>query len=159
MTTSRRGTIDPIEAGDDVRRCSTLARIDHIDAHLMHVESGALASPEWWAREILEGTTAAMRVRLRAGWTMLGIGLRHSDANTVAGWPIAHSSAEYVRLQGDSRFGLTGQLITRVTADGIVFATVVHLGNPVARALWSAVLPTHLTIVRSLLHDAAERVG
>lgn len=158
MTTTRRGTVEPIEADDELRRCSTLARIDHVDAHLVHVESGALASPELWVREILEGTTTAMRVRLRAGWTMLGIGLHHGEADTVAGWRITHRSAEYVRLHGDSRLGLTGQLITRVTADGIVFATVVHLSNPVARSLWSRVLPTHLTIVRSLLQEAAERV-
>ncbi|PRC59165.1 hypothetical protein C6A85_24820, partial [Mycobacterium sp. ITM-2017-0098] len=69
-----------------------------------------------------------------------------------------HSSAEYIRLHGDSRLGLTGQLIARVTGDGVVFATVAQLSNPPARSVWARVLPSHLTIVRSLLQDAAERV-
>lgn len=158
MTTTRRGTIDPTKADDELLRCSTLARIDHVDAHVMHVESGALSSPEAWAREILEGTSAAMRIRLRAGWTMLGIGLHHGEPDTIAGWPITHNSAEYVRLQGDSRIGLTGELITRVTRDGVVFATVVQLSNPIARSVWARVLPTHLAIVRSLLEDTAQRI-
>lgn len=158
MTTYTYGIVEAVEADDELLACSTLPRIDHVDVHLVHIDPTALDSPESWAREILEHTSAATRIRLRAGWTMLGIGLHHGDADTVAGWRIAHSSAEYVRLQGDSRLGLTGQLITRVTGDGIVFATVAQLSNPLARSVWARVLPTHLTIVRSLLKEAAERV-
>ncbi len=159
MPAYKHGTVDPIEADDELLECSTLPRIDHTDVHLVHIEPTALDSPESWAREILEHTSAAMRVRLRTGWTMLGIGLHHGDADTVAGWRIARNSAEYIRLHGDSRLGLTGQLITRVTGDGIVFATVAQLSNPLARSVWAKVLPTHLTVVRSLLQGAAERVG
>lgn len=151
-------TVEAMAADDELLACSTLSRIDHVDVHLAHVAPTALESPESWIREILEHTSAAMRVRLRAGWTMLGIGLHHGDADTVAGWRITHSCTEYVRLHGDSRLGLTGELITRVTGDGVVFATVVQLSNPLARSVWARVLPSHLTIVRSLLQDAAERV-
>ena len=158
MTAYTYGTVEAIEADDELLACSTLPRIDHVDVHVVHIAPAALDSPESWIREILERTSAAMRVRLRAGWTMLGIGLHHGEADTVAGWRIAHTSAEYVRLHGDSRLGLTGQLIARVTEDGVVFATVAQLSNPVARSVWARVLPTHLTIVRSLLQDAAERV-
>lgn len=159
MTTYTPGTVDRIDADDGLLGCSTLARVDHVDAHLLRVDSATLASPERWAREILEHTSAAMRIRLRAGWTMLGIGLHHGEPVTIAGWPIGHNSAEYVRLQGDSRLGLTGQLVTRVTDDGVVFATFAQLSNPLARSLWATVLPGHLTIVRSLLEGAVERAG
>jgi len=157
MTTRTPGTVQRIDADDGLLACSTLPRIDHVDVHLL--QCGATTTPEAWAREILEGTSAAMRVRLRAGWTMLGIGLHHGEPDTIAGWPITHNSAEYVRLQGDSRIGLTGQLVTRVTDDGIAFATFAQLSNPLARTLWAKVLPGHLTIVRSLLEGAVERIG
>ena len=158
MTAHTHRSVDAVEADDELLACSTLSRIDHVDVHLAHIAPTALDSPESWMREILEHTSAATRFRLRAGWTMLGIGLHHGDADTVAGWRIAHSCAEYIRLQGDSRIGLTGELITRVTRDGVVFATVVQLSNPIARSVWARVLPTHLAIVRSLLEDAAQRI-
>jgi hypothetical protein len=159
MTAYRNGTVDAVDADAELLQCSTLPRVDHVDVHLVHCDAAGRDSPESWAREILEHTSPAMRLRLRAGWTMLGIGLRHRDDNTVAGWPITHSSAEFVRLHGVSRLGLTGQLITRVTDDGVVFATFAALSTPLARTVWARALPAHLTIVRSLLQDAAERVG
>jgi hypothetical protein len=88
---------------------------------------------------------------------MLGLRLRPGDPATIAGWPIADRDVEFVRLQAVSRLGLTGQLVTQVRSDGIVLATFARLGNPVMRALWARVLPTHLTTVRSLLRGAAER--
>jgi hypothetical protein len=158
MTRYKYGTVKAIEADDELLACSTLGRIDHVDVHVVHIAPTALDSPERWIREILEHTSTPTRIRLRAGWTMLGIGLHHGEADTVAGWRVAHSSMEYVRLHGDSRLGLTGELITRVTGDGVVFATAVQLSTALARSVWAAVLPTHLSIVRSLLQDAAERV-
>ncbi len=90
---------------------------------------------------------------------MLGLRL-HRGPDTVAGWSVTHSDAEYSRLQANSRIGLTGQLVTRlVPADGVVFTTFVQLHNPVARALWARVLPAHLEIVESLVAAAVRRVG
>jgi hypothetical protein len=158
MTRHENGTVDVIDASTELLQCCTLPRIDHVDAHLAHCDSAARGSPELWAREIMECTSAAMRLRLRAGWTMLGIGLHHRDPDTVAGWPITHNSAEYARLHSVSHLGLTGELVTRVDDNGIVFATFAQLDTPLARSAWARVLPTHLRIVRSLLQDAVERV-
>jgi hypothetical protein len=133
--------------------CCTLSRVDHVDTHVLRTTR----TPQMWAREILENTSVAMRARLTAGWTMLGLRLRRSSAHSIAGWPITRDDAEYVRLQGDSRIGLAGQLVTRVVDGGVVFATFVQLGNPVARAVGARVLPTHLAIVESLGRGAAER--
>lgn len=144
---------------DTLRACCTLDRVDHVDTHLLATDQPRTRTPEQWAREILEGPSAVMRARLTAGWTMLGLRVHQRGPDTIAGWPIAHRDAEYVRLQGDSLLGLTGQLVARVTDDGVEFATFVQLANPVARALWARVLPTHLEIVESLLRGAAERAG
>lgn len=146
-------------ASDTLRACCTLDRIDHVDTHLLVTDRAGDMAPEWWAREILEGPPAVMRARLTAGWTMLGLPVHHRGPDAIAGWPIAHRDTEYLRLQGDSVLGLTGQLVTRVTDGGVEFATFVRLGNPMARALWATVLPTHLKIVDSLLRGAAERAG
>ncbi len=144
---------------DTLRDYCTLDRIDYSDAHFLRTDRTSDRTPEMWAREIIENTSAAMRARLTAGWTMLGLRLHPFDSHAVAGWPIAHSSAEYVRLQGDSRIGLTGQIIARGLDDGVVLSTFIQLGNPVVRALWNKVEPAHLQIVASLLREAGDRVG
>lgn len=143
---------------DTLHACCTLARVDHVDTHLMRTDAARLRTPEHWAREIMEGPPAATRARLAAGWTMLGIRLHHRRP-VIAGWPITHSDGEYVRLQGDSMLGLKGQLVTRVVDDGVEFGAFVQLGNPAARALWKRVLPAHLEIVELLLGEAADRAG
>ncbi|MBX7448305.1 hypothetical protein GR927_09910 [Mycolicibacterium sp. 3033] len=142
---------------DTLRTYCSLARIDHVDTHLLSTDDPRGKTPEQWAREILEGPPAATRARLIAGWTMLGLRVHHRGPDAIAGWPIIHADADHVLLQGDSPLGLTGQLMTRVSDDGVQFATFVRLANPAARALWSRALPTHLKFVDSLLRGAADR--
>ncbi len=154
MTTT--STVQRVDADEALLACTTLSRVDHVDVHTLSPTS-ALQTPEAWARIILEGPPAATRLRLRAGWTMLGLRLHRGDADVIAGWRITHRDTEYLRLQASSALGLTGELVTRVTDDHVVFATLVRLGNPAARLLWARVLPTHLTVVRSLLEGAAAR--
>ena len=151
--------VDRIDPAEGLLACCALPRIDHVDVHLLRTEPARGQTPEQWAREILEGPPAAMRARLCAGWTMLGIKLRHRELRAVAGWPITHSDSSYIRLQGDSRVQLTGQLVTRRTAQGVEFATFTQFGNAAARLLWNRVLPAHLRTVESLLRDAARRTG
>ena len=141
----------------DLLACSTLTRVDHVDAHQLRTSHAH--SPAEWAREILEGPPAVTRLRLRLGWTMLGIRLRPAGPDVIAGWSVTHRDAEYVRLQAMSPMGLSGQLITRVAGGEVTFATFVRLGNPVARRVWAKVLPTHLAVVCSLVDGAASRSG
>ena len=141
----------------DLLACSTLTRVDHVDAHQLRTSHAS--SPAEWAREILEGPPAVTRLRLRLGWTVLGIRLRPAGPDVIAGWSVTHRDAEYVRLQAMSPMGLSGQLITRVAGGEVTFATFVRLGNPVARRVWAKVLPTHLAVVCSLVDGAASRSG
>lgn len=151
-------TVERIDPGDDLLACSTLSRIDHVDVHSLTSGDGP-RDPLGWAREILEGPGAAVRLRLRAGWTMLGIRLHRGAPDAIAGWPITHHNLEYVRVQSSSPIGLSGELITRMAGDRVEFATLVRLDNPAARLVWARVLPTHLGVVRSLMDGAASRVG
>jgi hypothetical protein len=148
-----------VKADDALMACGALTRVDHVDAHQFLTAGSGGRTPEAWAREILEATSPSMRRRLRMGWTMLGLGLDHDAADTVAGWRITHNDANFIRLSADSRLGLRGRLVTRVTGDTVTFSTLVQLDNPAARLVWAKVLPTHLRIVRSLVEGAAERTG
>lgn len=159
-------TVERIDADDSLLAGSTLSRIDHVDVHRLRTEHALQHTPQEWAREILEGPSTAMRVRLHLGWTALGIALHrgavsialHRGAvDTIAGWPVSDSGVDYVRLQSDSRIGLTGELLTRVGDHDVTFATLVQLANPVARRVWASVLPAHLNIVRTLMQGAADR--
>lgn len=154
---SPTATVDRVHADSALLARSTLTRIDHVDAHVLRTDGDLSRTPEQWAREILEHPPAAVRLRLRAGWTALGIALHHGRPDTIAGWPITGNTAEFLRLQSDSRIGLHGQLITRLSDQGVTFATLVELGNPVARMVWAKVLPGHLRTVRSLMEGAAQR--
>lgn len=150
-------TVDRIEPDDALLACTTLEVIDHIDVHLLRTD--ARRSPQQWAREILENASATRALSLRAGWTLLGIKLQYGDRDAVAGWSVAHDDTEYIRLQSDSCTGLTGELVTRVTGEGVVFATFVRVDGAVARFLWDRALAAHLMIVATLLAEAGERVS
>lgn len=159
MTSFDTPTVNRIDPDAALLACTTLDRVDHVDAHLIHSRPASSRSPEQWAREILENVSKTRQLSLRAGWTMLGLKLHIGDADAIAGWPIAHRDADYLRLRGDSLSGLTGELVTRVAGDGVAFATFVQLDGPVARLLWSRTVSLHLNIVRQLLTEAAERTG
>jgi len=146
-----------IEPDDALLACTTLDVIDHVDAHLLRTEVDQ--SPEQWTREILTNVTAMRQLSLRAGWTLLGIKLHHADRTAIAGWPVTHNDIEYLRLHTDSFTGLTGELVTRVTNRGVVFATFVRLDGRVAQFLWDRAVSAHMLIVPTLLAEAGERVG
>ncbi|MDG4665341.1 hypothetical protein [Mycobacterium sp. 236(2023)] len=146
-----------IEPDDALLACTTLDVVDHVDAHLLRTE--VIQRPEQWAREILTNVTAMRQLSLRAGWTLLGIKLRHADRTAIAGWSVTHNDAEYLRLHADSLTGLTGELVTRSTDDGVVFATFVRLDGRVAQFLWDRAVSAHMLIVPALLADAGERAG
>ncbi len=146
-----------IEPDDALLACTTLDVIDHVDAHLLRTE--VVHSPQQWAREILTNVTAMRQLSLRAGWTLLGIKLHHGDPEAIAGWRVTHNDAEYLRLHTDSFTGLTGELVARVTDDGVVFATFVRLDGRVARFLWDRAVAAHMLIVPALLAAAGERAG
>lgn len=150
-------TVDRIEPDDALMACATLDTVYHVDVHLLRTD--ARRSPRQWAREILENVSAMRQLSLRTGWTLLGIRLRHGDRDAVAGWSVAYEDAECIRLQSHSFTGLTGELVTRVTDEGVVFATFVRVDGALARFLWDRALTAHLTTVATLLAEAGERVS
>lgn len=111
---------------------------------------------EQWARALLEDAPAATRTMLSSGWASLG--LEHGRAGSdrsVLGWEIRRSTEDVVLLGAESRLGMPAELLVERRRDGLLFATFVEHGNPVARAIWAGVEPVHVPIVRRLLERVA----
>jgi hypothetical protein len=150
------GRIRQIALPPGARALSTFSRIDYEDAFL--VEAGRDRTAEQWARAVLEDAPRLMRRKLRRGWRALGLRVGSPrSARRVLGWEMRRSTSDVVLLGAGSFIGMPGELLFRREPDGLLFATFIRQGNPVARALWARVAPGHRQVVRSLLARAARR--
>lgn len=151
------GPVSMISLPPDARALSTVSRVDYEDAFLVDV--GVDRTAEQWLRAVINDPPFAVRARLVTGWLTLGLklGLPWSGRR-VLGWKVLHSDASYVLLGAESWLGLRGQLLFRSETGGaLLFATIVQLSNPAARAVWATITPTHQDVVHSLLSHAAGR--
>jgi hypothetical protein len=148
-------TVRQIAVPPDARALSTLARVDYADAFTLQCHLPRRRSPEQWARAILEDAPAAMRSRLLAGWSALGLklGSPRSD-RLILGWEIVRRTDDFVLLGAGSRIGMPAQLLFKREPGGLLFATLVQQDNPVVRALWAGTESVHVSVVRQLLQDA-----
>jgi hypothetical protein len=141
------------------RTLSTLSRIDYEDAFRIEGIAGRVRTGEQWARFVVEDAPATVRAKLVCGWSALGLNVRPGVAGRVLGWAIVRASPEYVLLGASSPYGLSGELLFRREPDAMVFATLVMLRHPAARAGWARIEARHQDVVRSLLEHAARRVS
>jgi hypothetical protein len=147
----------PTDLPDDVVGYSELSSVEYTDCFLIAGIRPGERSAEGWARHVLEGAPADTRSSLRSGWTRLGLRLQPFGApGTVLGWEISRAEPDRILLGASSRIGMPGELFFERRADDVLFATLVHLGNPAARAVWAAARPIHLRVVEGLLTRAAE---
>ncbi|HUA04569.1 MAG TPA: DUF2867 domain-containing protein [Solirubrobacteraceae bacterium] len=138
----------------DARALSTLPRIDYADAFA--VAAGVERSAADWARAVVEDAPLRIRRGLWLGWIALGLRLGPPwSSDRVLGWQVRHSDPDVVLLAANSWLGLRAELLFRSEPDGLLFATLIRLTNPAARALWAAITPRHVRVVRSLLTHAA----
>jgi hypothetical protein len=150
---------------DDVRQIAvpsaarartTLPRVDYEDAFLVDAAAASDLDGEGWARTVMEGAPATARHDLARGWSALGLRLRPVGSDgSVLGWAIRRSTSDFVLLRAGGRLGITGELLFERRPDGLLFATFVRLGNPVARLIWARVGPRHRAVVRGLLQRGA----
>jgi hypothetical protein len=142
------------------RSASTLARIDYEDAFFVDTGTVRDRTAEQWARAVLEGAPDHVRARLLRGWSLLGLklGSPRSDRR-VLGWEVRRSTPDIALLGAGSRIGMPGELLFKRERGGLLFATFVRQQNPVARAVWAGITPTHRRVVRSLLARAARQEG
>ena len=140
------------------RRLSTLPHVDYEDAFLIDIERAEDRTPEQWARVILEDAPITIRSTLRSGWFALGLQPRSTRSErSVLGWDVWRSTPEFVLLAGDSRIGLSAELLFKRQGPSLLFATLLQQENPIARAVWAGVAPAHRPIVRYLLEHGSRR--
>jgi hypothetical protein len=148
-----------VDVPQSVRESSMLSRIDYADTFFVYVGQSSERAAEQWAREILEGSPLSIRTRLLSGWSSLGLKIgTGSSERSVLGWQVRRSTPDFVLLGADSRIGMPGELMFKRQSDALLFATLVHHGNVVARALWATVEPAHVRIVRHILDQASRRL-
>jgi hypothetical protein len=140
------------------RALSTLSHIDYADAFLVEIRSARDRTPEQWARATLDQAPISMRTKLRSGWSAIGLKLdTGGSARSVLGWQVRRSTPEFVLLGADSRIGMPGELLFQLQQHALLFATFVEHANPIARAIWAAVKPVHVPVVREVLEQASIR--
>src|SRR3954462_12473993 len=150
--------VEQIPIPPAVRAQSALARVDYTDAFRLAGEQATARSAEGWARTMIEGAPAAMRHSLRRGWWALGLRLGSTEGpQRVLGWRIRRSDPDHAVLAAESRLGMRAELLFDRAPDGVLFATVINLRNPVARAVWAVTPPRHQRVVRHLLTQAERR--
>lgn len=138
------------------RALSTLSRVDYADAFL--VDAGVARTPEQWLHAVINDAPLVVRARLVSGWLALGLKLGPPwSTGRALGWNVRHSGPDYVLLGADSWLGLSAELLFRTEPGGVLFATIIRLSSPVARAAWASITPTHQAVVQSLLSHAARR--
>ena len=149
-------TVTQISLPADARGLSTLPRIDYEDAFV--ITGAAEHGPRQWARAVIDDAPPRVRARLYTGWLSLGLRLGPPwSSHRVLGWRVARSEPDWLLLEASSWLGLRGELLFRSEPDGLLFATLIQLTNPVARSVWARVTDTHQQVVRSLLRHAAGR--
>jgi hypothetical protein len=137
---------------------SRLGRIDYEDVFTVAVGGLPDRDAEQWMRAILQDAPATVRARLRWAWTAIGLRLGPTDSpRTVLGWPVHARDSDALLLGADSRIGMPGELSLQREGSVLSFSTRVRHDNPIARAVWSAIVDSHVRTVRSLLESARRR--
>lgn len=141
------------------RALSTLARIDYADAFLVDTGPVRDRTAEEWARAILEDAPITVRSRLVSGSSTIGLKVATGrSGRSVLGWEVRAGADEFVLLGAGSRIGMPGELLFKREDHGLLFATFVQHDNLIARAVWAAVEPAHVRIVRDILKHASRRL-
>ena len=113
-------------------------------------------SSEQWARAAWEGSPAALRWFMLAGWRFV-LGLRlgpRSSPDHILGWRIVDQSSDETVCQ--LRSGFLNAYNTFRSVDGrLVWSTFVSYERPVARVVWPPVSLLHRPLVRVALRRAA----
>jgi len=149
-------TVRQVSIPPAARAVSTLSRVDYADGFLLRMDPADSRTAEQWARATLEDTPISTQRALRRGWFALGLKLGQAAAErAVLGWEIRRSDPDSLLLAAGSRIGMPAELVFQRERDTLLLATFVEHRNPIARALWAMVAPSHRQIVPRLLKRAA----
>jgi len=156
---SREGGVYATVVPPSARALSTLHRIDYADTFLVGVSPTRRWTAQEWVRAVLQDAPLAVRTKLLSGWSAIGLKVgQGGGGQSLLGWEVRHDSPEFVLLGADSWIGMPGELLFKREPDALLFATFVQHDNALARAVWAAVEPVHVQVVRDILSQATARV-
>jgi hypothetical protein len=139
-----------------VRALSSLPVIDYADRFTLAVEGGRSATQEQWARAMFGDVPNGGELLIWRGF--LGLRLsRGRSPDTVAGWRIGDSGADWIRLEAASWF-LTANLLVQTADARVSLVTFLHYKRRLGGMLWPSLAVVHRRLVPGVLRDAAARI-
>ena len=155
MRAEAPGRVRQVALPPAARALSTLPQIDYEDAFVLDSGPAQDRTGEQWARAILEDAPIVVRGALLSGWSALGLRLGSPRSDPfVLGWEVRRSAPDFALLGARSPIGLSAELLVKRRRQTVLFATLLHQQNQAARAVWAAVRPVHLPVVRFVLGQA-----
>ncbi|TSE00439.1 DUF2867 domain-containing protein [Skermania sp. ID1734] len=140
------------------REVSGLNTVDYTVAFELPFAEFTPDSAEKWAREVWEGSPAAVRVFLLTGWRFV-LWLRLGplrNKHHVLGWRIESIEPKLIVLSASSWL-MHARNIIEVDRERrrLVWSTLVQHRNPVSRVVWAMVVTIHKLTIPRLLDRAA----
>ena len=137
---------------DAIRALDAMGDADYVDAVTMTTDGHIDASPEEWARALLEDTaTGRSAPRL---WHALGLRLGpRPSPDHVQGWRIADHGEDWIRLETSSWF-MTGHAVAHIGAADVTLALFVRFDRPIAAVVWPPVSVLHRRVLPVMLRQA-----
>jgi hypothetical protein len=140
---------------EPVRALSSLPSVDYADRFT--IRTGAVATPEVWARAMFGDVPSAAEILIWRGF--LGLRLRCGRSpDTVAGWRIGGLGDDWIRLEAASWF-LGANMVVRTGGGQASLVTYLHYARPPAHLLWPVLSAVHRRLVPGVLRAAGARVA
>jgi hypothetical protein len=122
---------------------------DYIDLFTISTRDVVDASPERWARTVIEDVAGLGGQFIWRG--VLGLRLEQGPPNErVGGWKIAGSGGDWIRLEASS-WCMTAHLVLRLHESRVWAGTFVRYDNPVGRIIWTPASAVHRRLMPGLL--------
>jgi hypothetical protein len=145
--------VGPRHVPEAIRSISAMPDADYADVFTITARAVRQASPERWARAVLEEAPLARR-GARLLWHALGLRLAPSgSADHVQGWALADRGDNWIRIETSSWF-MTCHAVAYVDEDRVSIALFIRYDRPPASVLWPPVSIGHRWAVPVLLRQA-----
>ena len=120
---------------------------DYVDRFTVTTEGCSPATPEQWARTVVEDTAGLGGQLIWRGALQLRLS---SGPDRVGGWAIGDGGPDWLRLEAAS-WALTAHLVIEVGDDELSVATLLRYDNPAGRLLWTPLSAVHRHLMPGLL--------
>ena len=137
-----------------IRALDAMGDADYVDVITMATDGTVDASPEQWARTLLEETsTGRAAPRL---WHLLGLRLGpRPSPDHVQGWRIAGQGEDWIRLETGS-WCMTAHALVHLGERDVSLALFIRFDRPIAAVIWPPVGVTHRRAVPGMLRQAQQ---